>query len=115
MNHILFCDIFSNEDIRKVEKHFREWISTNEMKGILLFDVSIMNQLYKRAVEQKVHTFLDTNGSSRKFGLGDLRIVWYELSGTKAILKTVNSISTGKVLYSEPSSWNEATVWYQFK
>ena len=111
MRDLNWNDIFVTKDVRKLKERLLNWAKDNP-KGVLLFNTTIVSKIHHRMTQQKVSGYQFGNGLK----IEDIKITWHKLPGNKGILESITRENTTKeVLYKEPASWEECTLWYEFR
>lgn len=109
MRHLKYTDIFTEKDIRKMKERLL-WVIENTEKPIFIFNAQVLPQIRQRAKEQGVDCALISN----TLFVENIIIECDIIDGQKAILNIITNKS-GKVLYTQPETWEESELWYQFK
>lgn len=107
MHNINWYDKFEKENVREVKEELVKWSLLNP-NAVLLFDITTMYKIYNRAIEQKINPNLL---SGNRLEIDDIIIEWYQMEGSKCMLKRLTSTSKRNIIYNEPSSWNKTAVW----
>ena len=108
MNNINWYDKLATQDVNKVKEHLLEWTKTNP-NGILLFNTITMSNIHKRMQEQNITGYITRNS----LFLDNMAIVWDKLPGNKGILRSI--FLDDETIYTQPTSWEECSLWYEFK
>lgn len=112
MNYINFYDKLATKDVRELKKGLIWW-AENVKNGILLFDTTAMEKIYQRMQEQKVCG--NFHKDECELWIEDLAIDWKNIGGTKGVLEKIYWRGTCRFIYVAPLSWENASLWYEFK
>ena len=109
MTFLNYYDKLAVQDVKKVEENIIQWSKDNP-NGVLLIDESTLWNLRSRLIEQTgrpqptvTSLYMDT-----------ITISWTKVGDEKTILNIVQEYG-GKILYTQPKTWKECELWYQFK
>ena len=107
MHNINWYDKFEKEDVREVKEELVTWALLNP-NAVLLFDIKTMYKLYNKAIDQKINPILL---SGNRLEIDNIIIEWYQLEGSKCILKRLTSTSKRNLIYNEPATWEKTEIW----
>lgn len=113
MKNLNYNDIFATNDVRELKERLLSWAEANP-NGILLFDTTFITKIHRRMTQQGVVGYQFGNGLC----IEDIKFTWHRLPGDKGILRSIirkTSKTTEEELYKDLSSWEECTLWYEFR
>ena len=113
MRNLNYIDIFATNDVRRLKERLISWAEANP-NGVLLFDMKNIQKIHRRMTQQCVVGYQFGNGLC----IEDIRFSWHRLPGDKCILRSIirkTSKATEKELYRDLASWEECTLWYEFR
>lgn len=113
MKNLNYIDIFATNDVRRLKERLISWAKDNP-NGILLFDIENIQKIHRRMSQQSVVG----HGFGNGLCIEDIKFTWHRLPGDKGILRSIirkTSKTTEEELYKDLSSWEECTLWYEFR
>lgn len=104
-----YYDILSDGNVQKVEKDIIWWAKNNP-NGIMLINEDTLREFRKKLVEQ----YMKPQKKALELQMKEISICWFNIGGEKAILGCIYENESGNILYKQPNSWKEASIWYHF-
>lgn len=119
MEKIKWYGSFDTSNVLEFESTLYDWIKRNGKQSNLCFDDSNLQKISETLIRKPGTAYLvgiiykNAPEGTKVIHTENFIIEWHTFTGTKSILKSVKDLD-GKVLYEEPKTWKETTLWYDF-